>query len=581
LTELKFVPTRAAISILLRDLVRIGAEMDTARGLPVIHANFVGYDEQAHRRGPTSAFAHWSLRGIDDAVSRLWKAAKRSGCREYDVWIYSDHGQEETQPYSRAFGRTVEQAIAQVLDGLREHTEAGPNGLRGIESLRVRLLGGNKSARLFPAYRQAPPVGRAELVVVAMGPLGFIYAPGALTTERRAEAARRLVSECGIPLVLAADGPDGAVAWTKAGEHLLPDDGGDVLGVDHPFLDEAVQDMIALCGHPDAGDLVICGWSKDGSSYSFPLEHGAHAGPGREETRGFALLPPDIPLPELARPYLRPLDLRQAALTLLDRLPWRPAKSPEVGPGGARRRDGVLRVMTYNVHSCMGMDGRTSPERVARVIAQYEPDIVCLQELDVGRLRTAGVDQAQAIAHRLEMEYHFHATLHVAEEQYGDAILTHLPMELVQAGTLPGLPQYQPRGALWVTVDAYGTQLQVINTHLSLWPRERRLQVAALAEEEWLGSPKCQSPAILLGDLNAGPNSTVCQVFRGRLRDAQHALPGHRPQRTFFGRLPSTRIDHIFVDPAFEVLTAEVPRTELARVASDHLPLIADLRVRR
>jgi endonuclease/exonuclease/phosphatase family metal-dependent hydrolase len=235
--------------------------------------------------------------------------------------------------------------------------------------------------------------------------------------------------------------------------------------------------------------------------------------------------------------------------------------------------------MTYNVHSCIGMDGRSSPERIARLIAQYEPDIVALQELDVGRARTGGVDQAHEIAHRLEMEYHFHAALRVAEEEYGNAILTHLPMRSVRAGPLPGLPQCEPRGALWVAVDASGAEIQVLNTHLSLWPKERGLQATALAGRDWLGHPEFQPPAILLGDLNAVPGSAAYQTFCSRLRDAQSVVPGHRPRKTLFGRYPSARIDHVFLHPDLHVLSVEVPRTQLSRIASDHLPLIVDIHV--
>ena len=67
--------------------------MDISRGLPIIHINFLGYDEQSHRRGPHSRFAHWTLKGIDDAIARLWRAANHAAWRHYEVWVYSDHGQ--------------------------------------------------------------------------------------------------------------------------------------------------------------------------------------------------------------------------------------------------------------------------------------------------------------------------------------------------------------------------------------------------------------------------------------------------------------------------------------------------------
>jgi hypothetical protein len=131
--------------------------------------------------------------------------------------------------------------------------------------------------------------------------------------------------------------------------------------------------------------------------------------------------------------------------------------------------------------------------RIAEVLARLEPDIVALQELDVGRARTGGVDQAHEIARRLDMACHFHAALKVEEELYGDAILTALPERLIQVGPLPGhprMPVLEPRGALWVEADVDGRALQVINTHLGLVPREQQIQAAHLAGPSWLDHPR-------------------------------------------------------------------------------------------
>src|SRR6478672_11059906 len=99
----------------------------------------------------------------------------------------------------------------------------------------------------------------------------------------------------------------------------------------------------------------------------------------------------------------------------------------------------MTRILTYNVHRCLGVDGVLDPGRIAAVIAACQPDIVALQELDVRRARSGGVDQAKAIADRLGMQMHFHAALRVLEEEYGDAILTARPSRMVKAGALPGL----------------------------------------------------------------------------------------------------------------------------------------------
>src|SRR3954449_12467533 len=108
------------------------------------------------------------------------------------------------------------------------------------------------------------------------------------------------------------------------------------------------------------------------------------------------------------------------------------------------------RIVTYNVRRCVGNDRRLDVARVADVLARLEPDIVALQELDVGRARTNHVDQANEIAERLDMACHFNAAMRVEKELYGDAILSALPERLIQVGPLPGyarMPVLEPRGA--------------------------------------------------------------------------------------------------------------------------------------
>jgi len=576
LKELKFVPTRVVIAILLRELATIGAKIDVARGLPIVHLNFLGYDEQAHRRGPSSRFAHWTLKGIDDAIARIWRAAHRSARRHYDVWVYSDHGQEHTQPYDKTHGRSFTEAVAGVF---AQH-EGGAmryrsNGQRGIQMQRVRLAGGKWIQRLLPVdtLHQEEPEG-PSLTVAPLGPVAMIYYEREVAAAERAALARALAEQTQAPLVLIKDDPGRARAWSEAGEFVLPQDAARVLGADHPFLTEATQDLIALCHHPDAGDFLACGWRAGSPARSFAIENGAHGGAGPDETRAFALLPRDIPLSSNGRDYLRPGDLRHAALQFLGRSEIKIIRAP--------RRDTArtLRVMTYNVHSCIGMDGKLSPERIARVIARGAPDIVALQELDVGRARTEGMDQAHLIARCLEMDFHFHPALHLEEERYGDAILTHLPMRLVKAGPLPGLAGklvLEPRGALWVAITVDDTEIQVLNTHLGLLPRERRAQAEALLGPSFLAHPDCQGPVIVCGDFNALPASRVCRRLRERLHDAQIELGRRRPKGTFFGRFPTARIDHVFVNDRFVVADVEIPDSELARVASDHLPLIVEV----
>ncbi|HEX3364213.1 endonuclease/exonuclease/phosphatase family protein [Phenylobacterium sp.] len=240
------------------------------------------------------------------------------------------------------------------------------------------------------------------------------------------------------------------------------------------------------------------------------------------------------------------------------------------------------RIVTYNVHRCVGNDRRLDVGRVAEVLAALEPDIVALQELDVGRARTGHVDQAHEIARRLDMACHFHAALTVEEERYGDAILTVFPERVVKVGPLPGygpIPQLEPRGALWVEVEIEGAPVQIINTHLGLVPREQQIQAAHLAGAAWLQDPRCQGPKILLGDFNATATSVVYRTFLKGLSPARALAKVKTPTATFPSPLPVLRIDHLFVSPEIRVLDVFAPFSPKTRAASDHLPLVMDFEV--
>jgi endonuclease/exonuclease/phosphatase family metal-dependent hydrolase len=260
----------------------------------------------------------------------------------------------------------------------------------------------------------------------------------------------------------------------------------------------------------------------------------------------------------------------------------RPQLAEEVPNPVASRR---LRLVTYNVRHCRGTDGRVAPERIARVIADLEPDIVALQEVDVGRARTDGLDQAEEIARLVGMFSHFHPALHIEEERYGDALLTHLPSRLRRADALPGLlqrPGLEPRGALWVEMTAGDVALQVLTTHFGLLGAERIAQAEALLGPDWLGDPACRAPTVLLGDFNATGWSRAYRRLGRRLTDARR-LTGERRWRrggaSFPSRFPLLRIDHVFVSERVAVERVAVVDTPLARQASDHLPVLAEIRI--
>lgn len=236
----------------------------------------------------------------------------------------------------------------------------------------------------------------------------------------------------------------------------------------------------------------------------------------------------------------------------------------------------AVRIMTYNVHRCQGSDGAFAPARVAQVIAACRPDVVALQEVDVGRSRSGFVHQAESIARELGMDHQFFPSMHIMEGQYGNAILSRLPARLVKAGHLPQAWRAERRGVLRARVETPAGPFEIFNTHLGLRAGERRRQIAELLGEEWLGDVPPDRPAVLAGDFNTLPWSRSYRDLARHMRDVQTVLKLPAGP-TFPARRPLFRLDHLFVNGAVAPLSIDVVRSPLALLASDHLPLVAEL----
>lgn len=582
LKELKFLMTRIFICVLLRDLIIFCSKIDIVRGMPIIHMTFLAYDEHAHRRGSASNFARRKLNDIDKCIHKIYKAAKNSKRRDYDVWIYSDHGQEVVLSYVKLEKKFVHAKIRELLLEFRnEEFNFESYGVDELCLQRSSYIGNRIIQFLNPQKHIDNVVSHKDRVVVtSMGPLGNIYLYFNISESDKDLFAQRLVSEKHIPLVFRVDEKNNVKAWNKNGVFSLPDQAKYVFGNDHPYLKEVTDDFIVNLKNKKAGDFVISGWSPSNDPWSFPIECGSHGGPGYSETSAFLLLPSDI-LKSITQEHLRPLDLRNAALRFMGRIPDDMSLESYSTNRTPKKSSKQLRVMTYNVHSCRGMDSKISVERIARVISRMDPDIVALQELDVNKYRSGKYDQPHLIAKELKMHYHFAATISLLEdEHYGNAILSKYPIELVKEFELPNLPfkkDREPRGALWVRVKFNELSVQVINTHLGLNRKERIQQLNALLGPDLLASKDCKGPLILLGDFNSWPSSTVYKKLSKKYKDAQEVLDDHQPQATWFGHLPVGRIDHVFLSQDITITKVEVPRTYLEKVASDHLPLVVEL----
>jgi endonuclease/exonuclease/phosphatase family metal-dependent hydrolase len=586
LKEIEFVPARVAVCVVLREAIRLRVLLDIERGVKLIHANFLGYDEQAHRRGPDSAFAHWTLKGIDRAIGDIYHASHQSRYRDYELMIYSDHGQERVEPYTNRYGRDLSDALQAVfesgpLSGASIWIRKMPRML-GSSLDRCRVMFGMRSAN---GSSEAGPDPENEIVVTAMGPLAHAYLPRKLSADEMDLHAVRMVSGAGVPLVL-IPGEHGEVkAFNARGHWFLPRHATEVLGEGHPFLDEVITDLLRLCRHKDSGDFILSGWDPFHPPLSFAMENGAHGGPGDQETLGFLLIPDRIRRWHVShlegtRKRVRGVDLRKIVLHYLRRDDERVER---VAVLSGEEDKASLRVMTYNIHSCVGMDGKVRPERVARVINHCDPDIVAVQEVDCHRPRSGGHDQAKVIADHLRMSHVFEAMFEEEKERYGIAIFSKYPFEIIRSGYLtPPKGWREGRGAIWLKfVDERFKVLHFINTHFGLGWIERNQQVSELLGSQWLGSIPDHEPVVLCGDFNSGPRSEVFRRLRERLNDAQQSLTGVRkPRATFTASNPILRIDHVFMSDHFQVESVDLPETPNARIASDHLPVCVEIKRR-
>src|SRR5439155_13605060 len=123
-----------------------------------------------------------------------------------------------------------------------------------------------------------------------------------------------------------------------------------------------------------------------------------------------------------------------------------------------------LRIMTYNVHSCVGLDGKLAPTRIARIIRSFDPDIVALQEMDLKRARSKGEDQPGRLARELGMQRAFCCTANRAWEQYGHGLLARFPIEVIASGLYAGEEKLEePRGAMLAKIQSEAGDIFVVN----------------------------------------------------------------------------------------------------------------------
>jgi endonuclease/exonuclease/phosphatase family metal-dependent hydrolase len=223
-----------------------------------------------------------------------------------------------------------------------------------------------------------------------------------------------------------------------------------------------------------------------------------------------------------------------------------------------------IKVATWNVHGCVGADGRVDPERTLAVLRALDADVIALQEL---RWRPEeALHLLERFARGLGYAPLAGPTLMRPDGHYGNAMLTRLRVEATCQEDL-SIPGREPRGALQAVLRAGNDSITVIATHLGLAPGERRAQMRRVLELV----NESAKPVVLMGDLNEW-------FLWGRPLRWLRAHFGRSPSpATYPARWPVFALDRIWVEPRQRLERIAIFRETPAREASDHLPLVATL----
>lgn len=232
-----------------------------------------------------------------------------------------------------------------------------------------------------------------------------------------------------------------------------------------------------------------------------------------------------------------------------------------------------VRVVTYNIHTCIGLDGRYDPGRIGAVLREIDADIACLQEVALRRRVGLLADQWAFLGQITGCRVITAAGIAGYRGRFGNAILTRFPVlaaysiDLTVAGR-------QPRSAIDADLLLGDRILRVIATHFGLQAAERRLQANRLMSALGEAGATNRLPAqavLLMGDLNE---------WRGRagaIRSLDRRLGPSAAARTFPSWMPMLPLDRIYADGPAVLRDVFVYRSPLARLASDHLPLVGNL----
>jgi len=232
-----------------------------------------------------------------------------------------------------------------------------------------------------------------------------------------------------------------------------------------------------------------------------------------------------------------------------------------------------VRIATYNIHRCRGMDRRVVPSRIIEVLREIDADVIALQEV-IGA-GPVGAGQAEEIGAGLGMGWVMNCVRTLRQHQFGNVVLSRYPIANHSQYDL-SWRTCEPRNCQRADLEINGDVLHVYNVHLGTAVLERRYQAGRLAS--FVHDRRVSGPKVILGDFNEWMKGLATKTLSSLFESvdiSQHL----KRRRTYPGLFPVVHLDHIYYDGKVEVVNVEMPRTRKALMASDHLPLVANLRI--
>jgi endonuclease/exonuclease/phosphatase family metal-dependent hydrolase len=244
----------------------------------------------------------------------------------------------------------------------------------------------------------------------------------------------------------------------------------------------------------------------------------------------------------------------------------------------------LLKVMTYNIHRAIGVDRRFRPERIVAILRHYSPDLVMLQEVDEGAPRSRELNLAKELA--VAAGYEHYALGHnvsLKKGRYGNATLSRFPILRERNIELSLDESWIRRGCQHTTLDldGNGSRLEAFNLHLGLSAKERVKQIELLKQSAELAGVHYTTPVVVAGDFNDW-RSRLFPVFTNgmgfscateRKRGPYPVIP------TYPSFSPQGGLDRIYHRGPLRLVSAHSCRLQVARVASDHLPVLVEFQV--